>query len=207
MFSPQQLFPFSTGMVKLALTCCLYVYLNYKIYEMITRVLLFVSFVLGMAGAGEAQTLKKYAVSNSGCSVYMFCDPGRFDIDHSEDSSTVYTAQCETGDVTYGVICIRLLEQVNDLKEAEELMISYLDYLKLDFEIKSAAGYGKGHKLNNAANSTGVIDYWKDAANNNWKIKAWTDGKYIGVLFAFSKKELPEPKINAFLDGFRLPGS
>ncbi len=167
---------------------------------------LIVSIALCMASAGEAQTLKKYAVSHSGCSVYMFCDPGKFDIDHSEDSSTVYTAQCKTGDVTYGVICIRLLEQVNNLTEAEELMISYLDYLKLDFEIKSAAGYGKGHKLNNAANTTGVIDYWKDAGKNNWKIKAWTDGKFIGVLFAFSIKELPEPKINAFLDGFRLPG-
>ncbi len=170
------------------------------------RALILVSIFLSMAGAGKAQTLKKYAVSNSGCSVYMFCDPGRFDIDHSEDSSTVYTAQCKTGDVTCGVICIRLLEQVNDLAEAEELMISYLDYLKLDFEIKSAAGYGKGHKLNNATNTTGVIDYWKDGGKNNWKVKAWTDGKFIGVLFAYSQNELPEPKINAFLDSFRLPG-
>lgn len=153
-----------------------------------------------------AQGLKKYSISNSGCSVYMYCDVKGFLSDYSEDSSKVFTGECINADVTYGVICIKLLNPVEQLDKAEELMISYLDFLKADFNVRQAAGYGKGHKLKENEKTTGVIDYWKDGENRNWKIKAWTDGKFVAVLYGNSLKELPEQKLNVFLDGFRLPG-
>lgn len=163
------------------------------------------SFFL-IANCCSGQTIKKYSISNSGCSIYMYCEPPRFDIDKSEDSSLVYTSECPANGVLYGVICIKLLEAVNDLKKAEELVSDYLDYLKLNFEIKKATGYGKDHRLNNNENTRGIIDYWEDAQKNNWKVKAWTDGKFIGVLYAHSVKELPETKVDVFLNGLRFPG-
>ena len=153
-----------------------------------------------------AQSLKKYPISNSGCSLYMYCKPEKFDFDYSEDSSKVYTGECEVADVNYGVICIKLLKPIEGINEAEEMMISYLDFLKADFHVKSSAGYGKGHILNKNATTRGIIDYWTDTENYKWKVKAWTDGKYIGVLYANTLKELNESKVNVFLDGFRLPG-
>jgi hypothetical protein len=155
--------------------------------------------------SSQSQGLRKYAISNSGCSLYMYCDPKKFDFDYSEDSSKVYTGECINGEVNYGVICIKLLTPVDDLNKAEELMTSYLDFLKADFHVKDSAGYGRGHILNKNEKTKGIIDYWKDTEEQNWKIKAWTDGRYIGVLYAHSKKELPESKVNVFLDGFRLP--
>jgi hypothetical protein len=103
------------------------------------------------------------------------------------------------------VICVKLLNPLTDLAMAEDLLLAYADHLKGSFEITSAAGYGRGHHLNNNENTRGILDYWQDKEKNNWKIKAWTDGKYIGFLYAYGKKELPETKINVFLDGFRLP--
>ncbi|MGB3007870.1 MAG: hypothetical protein WBC06_15250 [Chitinophagaceae bacterium] len=150
------------------------------------------------------QSLKKYPISNSGCSVYNYCDI-KYDISKSQDSSTVYAGECSKDEISYGVICVKLLEPVKDLNAAEELLISYADFLKSSFKITKSAGYGKGHRLNNNENTLGIIDYWEDAEKENWKIKAWTDGKFIGFLYAYSKKELPETKINLFLDGFRLP--
>ena len=76
---------------------------------------------------------------------------------------------------------------------------------KLNFNIIQAAGYGKGHTLSKFANAIGVLDYWKDKEGNGWKIKGWTDGKFIGVLYAFSKIDLPESKVNVYLDGFGFP--
>jgi len=136
----------------------------------------------------------------------MFCEPPLFDVDKSEDSSMVYSSECEKDDVMYGVICVKLIDPVTDLQQAEDLAISYLGYLKLNFEIKKAVGYGKGHRLHDNENTRGIIDYWEDKEKNNWKVKAWTDGKFIGVLYAHSLKELPETKVNVFLDSFRLPG-
>lgn len=163
-------------------------------------------FFLLMASFSSGQAIKKYPISNSGCFIYMYCEPPRFDIDKSEDSSLVYTSECGKDGVLYGIICIKLLEHVNDLAKAEELVVEYLDYLKLNFEIKKAAGYGKGHRLNNNENSRGIIDYWEDAQKNSWKVKAWTNGKFIGVLYAHAEKDLPETKVDVFLNGLRFPG-
>ncbi len=154
--------------------------------------------------SGLTQSLKKYPVSNSGCFVYNYCDI-KFETSKSQDSSLVYTGECIKDEVSYGVICVKLLIPVNNLVAAEDLLISYADYLRGSFDITKAVGYGKGLILNNNENTRGIVDYWEDAEKNKWKIKAWTDGKYIGFMYAYSKKELPEQKINAFLDGLRFP--
>jgi hypothetical protein len=153
----------------------------------------------------HAQSLKKIPISNSGCSLYAFCD-FKFEQEYSEDSSLVYVSECVKDDVNYGVICVKLLMPADNLDRAEESLINYLDYLKTSFKISKAAGYGRGHRLANNENTRGVLDYWEDGEKNNWKIKAWTDGKFIGVLYAYSAKELNETKLNVFLEGFRFPG-
>ena len=157
------------------------------------------------ATAVNAQSLKKYSVSNSGCSLYSYCE-SKYDVDYSDDSSKVYTGECTVGEITYGVICVKLLNIINDLDAAEEMMVSYVEFLKNSFNIKKAAGYDKGHHLNNNENTRGILDYWEDKEADKWKIKAWTDGKYIGFMYAYSKKELPEAKVNVFLESLRLPG-
>ena len=153
----------------------------------------------------HAQPLKKVPISNSGCSVYTYCD-FRFEKEYSEDSSLVYVSECAKDEMTYGVICVKLLQPANDLDRAEESLISYLDYLKTSFKISKSAGYGLGHRLASNENTRGVLDYWEDSDKNNWKVKAWTNGKFIGVLYGYSTKELPESKLNIFLESFRFPG-
>jgi hypothetical protein len=161
--------------------------------------------LLFLSSTASSQMLKKYPAGASGCSAYLYCS-AKFEMSKSQDSSLVYSSECTVGEVSYGVICIKLLNPLTDLAMAEDLVVAYADYLKGSFEITSAAGYGKGHRLNNNENTRGILDYWEDKDKNNWKIKAWTDGHYIGFMYAYSKKELPETKVNVFLDGFRLPG-
>ncbi len=151
------------------------------------------------------QSFKKYPIGTSGCSAYFFCNPDKFDLSKSPDSSYVYTGECSAEDVTYGVICVKLKDKIDDLEACEKMLISYLDYLKGSLNIISAAGYGKGHKLKDRQDTRGVIDYWQDKDKANWKVKGWTDSKYIVVMYAFTTKELPETKVNLFLDGLVLP--
>ncbi len=167
--------------------------------------LLFVIFFSATTVFGHAQRLSKYAIGNSGCAVYMFCDPGEFKLSLSDDSSKVYTSECTSEGVVYGAICVKLMVANTDLSSAEDLVVAYLDYLKTSFEIKESVGYGRGNQLNNNEKTKGVIDYWKGSDNQKWKIKGWTNGSYIGVLYAHSKTELPA-KIDVFLNSFRMPG-
>lgn len=163
-----------------------------------------VLFFLLLSVYSQGQTLKKYAIGNSGCSFYGYCD-AKINIEYSPDSSKVFKGECVVGDVSYGIICVKLLNPVIDLTAAEDLLIAYVDYIKTTVEIEKAAGYGRGHRLNNDENTRGILDYWEDAEKDKWKIKAWTDGSYIGFMFAYSSKDLPEPKVDAFLNGFVLP--
>ena len=156
------------------------------------------------ATIAHSQTLKKYAISNSGCSLYNYCE-SKYEMSLSDDSSKVYTGECAAGDVTYGVVCVKLLTPVPDSIMAEDLLIAYLEYLKSSFSITKAAGYGKGHVSPSDKKLHGIIDYWEDAELDKWKIKAWTDGRYIGFMYTYSKKELPETKVNVYLDSFKVP--
>lgn len=150
------------------------------------------------------QSLKKYPVANTGCSVYMFCDPKRFTADIDDDSSNVYTSECFVGEVKYGVMLIELRKPIASIAKAEDELLERLDFLKADFSVTDSAGYGRGHRLNQNENTRGVIDYWKDSEGNNWKIKAWTDLKFVAILYALSKTELPEQRVSVFLEGIRF---
>ena len=168
--------------------------------------LFFSLLLISSSTALNSQSLKKYEIGNSGCSVYGFCDHGEFDMTYSQDSAKVYTSECGNDDGYYGVICIQFVKEITPVADAEEVLVSYLDYLKTAFKISSAAGYGKGHRLKQNENTRGIIDYWKDDEKNNWKVKGWTDGKFIVVLYVYSKKELSETKVNVFLDGLKFKG-
>ncbi|MBL7743610.1 MAG: hypothetical protein JNN00_09090 [Chitinophagaceae bacterium] len=155
-----------------------------------------------------SQSIKKYPIGSTGCSAYFFCEPSKRDVNYSEDSSAITTQECLNDGIHYGIICVQLKVAITSLSDAEDMMIAYLDYLKTTFKIRSATGYGKGHRLKGREDTRGIIDYWMDETKDNWKVKSWTDGKFIGVLYAYGtdQKELPETKVNVFLDSFRLPG-
>ena len=152
-----------------------------------------------------SQGLKKYPIDVSGCSAYFYCNPGNFDLSYSPDSSKVYIGECSAEQNSYGVICVKFKEPVADINSAEKVLEAYLDFLKTNFKITTAAGYGKGHRLRGSEKIHGIIDYWKDEEKNNWKIKGWTNGDFIVIMYAYSKQELPETKVNVFLDGIVFP--
>lgn len=164
--------------------------------------LLFCSFLLSLAVS--AQSIKKMPVEQSGCSYYGYCSI-RFETSYSQDSSKVYAGECVKDSISWGLICVKMSNLPSSLEQAEEILTAYLNHLKSSFAIQKSAGYGKGHRLNKNENTRGILDYWEDSEKNNWKIKGWTNGRFIAVLYAFSKKELPENRVNLFLDGFRMP--
>lgn len=163
-------------------------------------------FLLAATSFSYGQSFKKYAIGNSGCSVYSYCDPGKFEMTYSQDSAKVFTSECNIDNVYYGMICIELTEPTANIKEGEDVLVSYLDFLKSAFKVTEAAGYGKGHRLRGKEGTRGIIDYWKDGDKNQWKVKGWTDSKFIAVLYAYSLADLSETKVNAFLDGFLFKG-
>lgn len=156
-------------------------------------------------GIYAQQTPATVAISNTGCTVQVYCFPGRFDTYDLEDGSTVYADDCEKEGITYGIYCVKLKKAIGNPDAAADTAISYLDFLKLDFGIVKANGYDKGHVLNKDQQTRGVYDSWEDADKHKWNVKAWTNGQFICVLYMHSLAELPEKKCAVFLEGIRFP--
>lgn len=159
----------------------------------------------------QAPRFKKVPVSDSGCSIYIPGDPGPVDLSYSPDSSKVYTI--ETLDSTYnayfhmGAIVVRLKDMTMKPEESEDMVISYLDYLKTAFNIKKAAGYGKGHTLTTHPTAKGVIDYWEDADGDQWAVKGWAAESTMFIMFIYGPKEFPNYNVQSvFFEGARFPG-
>lgn len=153
----------------------------------------------------KSQLLKKYRISNSGCSIYMFCDPGQFEKSYSQDSSVVFTGECVKEDFTYGLICVQLKDSMTSDQDAEALLESYMDFLKGQFNIRQSAGYGKGMHLNNRQDIIGIVDYWQAENKEQWSLQGWTDGKIIAVLYVKGKERADYNKQQVYFKGFRFP--
>jgi hypothetical protein len=171
-----------------------------RMLRLLLPLLLFISLL------STAQDPSRIAISSTGCTLQVYCFPGRFDAYDLEDGSTVFADDCEKDGVTYGIYCVKLKKPVTNLDAAEDSMISYLDFLKLDYGIVKGKGYDKGHKLNKDDGTRGIKDSWEDVDKNKWKVRAWTNGQFICVLHVHSSKELPDKKTETFLEGLRFPG-
>ncbi len=150
-----------------------------------------------------SQAQKKIVIGNTGVSFSSPCQLS-FDKSQSKDSSIVYNGECQTGELTYGVILVKLLHRRADLNEAEKITADYLQYLNQSFNITHAEAYQKGLRLNNNEMTRGVHDQWADARQNKWLVNAWTNGSYITVLYIYGKK-VPDGSSATFLNSLRFP--
>jgi hypothetical protein len=174
-----------------------------KNYKKILLTSLLFSFIINLNAQQQEGT--RVQISNTGCTVQVICFPGRFDAYDLEDGSTVYADDCLKDEVTYGIYCVKLKKPISDIAMYEDSIASYLDFMKLDYGIVKSKGYDKGHELNKDESTRGIYDTWEDADKNKWKVRAWTNGIFVCVLFVYSAKELPEKKTDIFLNGLLFP--
>lgn len=166
--------------------------------------ILIATILFSGASFSQVHRFNKYEIGSTGCTVYL-PDEIVFNFSYSDDSSEVYTGELFTDSASYGIICVRFREPIGEIKEPNvELLISYLDYLKQALGIVEAAGYGKGHTMENHPTAAGVIDYWQDAANTEYRVKAWVENRFLAVLYVTGTGS-SSPIHDVFLNGFHFP--
>lgn len=171
-----------------------------------------------LPAALSAQTdvprFSKYPVAETGCTLYMPADPGEFTASDSEDGSKVYVGEVQSGDYFFAAIVVKLAEPIDGSDPITGwnfganylLMESYLDFLKGQFGVTDAAGYGKGHTMESNEMAVGMIDYWLDAEGVRYAIKGWCDPHFLAVLMVYGPDEYPHfNALELYLNGFRFP--
>lgn len=154
-----------------------------------------------------APRFTKTAIGESGCYAYMPPGEIEFSLEYSPDSSKVYSGEIYVDGYSYAVIAVKFNEAtvLETAEEKNDMLVSYLDFLKESFSITESAGYGMGHTLEKFPDAVGAIDYWLDVDGDVWEIKGWADSNTLGIMMIYGPTDYPN--FNAqqlYLDGFRF---
>jgi hypothetical protein len=187
---------------------CLFVLIKIK-YMKTGFLILIVSLSISALGQEPAKpSFRKYPVASTPCSVYLPKSPGEWTKEAAQDSSDVYTVEVKADPFLYDVIAVKFAYPIGSAtsEQMENLLISYLDYLKTVFKVKSAAGYGKGHILPGNDKAYGVLDFWDDTEGLKMKVKGWITREYLSVMVVSGKTDPGDAATtDIFLNGFRFP--
>lgn len=150
---------------------------------------------------------RKYEIGDSGCSAYFYTQPAPAEMSLSEDKSKVYIMEStdEQGN-TYSTITVKFAESI-DAENSEELLISYMDYLKSSLKVIKSSGYSSGIQLPAHPAARGVKDYWSDAESNG-TVVGYVDTNFLAVMFVWQVENDPDifSKSEAFFKGYRFAG-
>jgi hypothetical protein len=164
-------------------------------------------FLLATSFASRFITPRKFKVQvigNTGCSALLFSDSG-LECTKTESGDQFYFYESVQKDVTYGMICIHLQEDYS-MPDAVEMLNSYITKLKGPFYILHTTGLRQIADWNSAT-TTVFTDYWQDSNQEDWKIKGYTNGKVLAILYVKNIGHAATEKHELFLDSFHFTGS
>lgn len=143
---------------------------------------------------------KRYIIGNSGCSSFLPNDRNLLHIQRTKDGDRIYFNESNLRNVTYGLITVQM-KDVFTLKQAEEILVQYINRCRKPFGIS----YNISMQVENAAGKIVITDYWQDEKSIDWKVKGYTDGKTLALLYVKNITNAPVKDHDDFLNSFRFP--
>lgn len=116
----------------------------------------------------------------------------------------VQVRECNENDVTYGLISISLKATYTNLSDAESALLGFMKQLQQTFAIYCTTGLCIETFVQRS--KTAITDYWQDAAQRDWKVKGWTNGKTIAFLYIKNIGAVSVDKEDYFLNGSFIAG-
>lgn len=155
------------------------------------------SFVLRLT---SARKFRNYFIGDTGCSVSLLPGCRNFEKVSTKNGDNVYFTEFKEDKVKYGVICITLNSEYDE-DRGEALLLNYLNKLRKSFFILHHTGMQASIDWN-CRNSVAFEDYWQDIDGNDWKIKAYSNGNAMSILYVKNINDLDVKKQDQFLDSF-----
>ncbi|HWJ92337.1 MAG TPA: hypothetical protein VNR87_14575 [Flavisolibacter sp.] len=160
--------------------------------------LLATSFALRLS---SSKKFKNFFIGDTGCSALLLSSS---DVQRTKTVSGdhLYFSEFNESKVGYGLICIHLKQEC-DLNEASEMLHSYMEKLRGPFYVLHNTGIQKDVDWNTDCSKT-LVDYWQDADKQDWKVKGYTDGRFMAVLYVKNISQVEVRKQDLFLDSFHF---
>lgn len=145
---------------------------------------------------------RRYLIGQSGCTSLLLSGFNQLNVTHTKDGDVIYFNDSTTTGVTYGIICVRM-KQVYTLRQAETILVQYINRARKPLQI----AYNISMEIEKAAGLITITDYWQDEEGMDWKIKGYTDGKAVAILYVKNIAEAAVKEHDAFLNGFQFSGN
>ena len=159
----------------------------------------FLLLASGLAFRIPKQKFKRYLLGATGCSTYLVSGNSTVHFKHTKDGDRVYFYdQCVDG-ITYGFISVQMKE-VFTLQQAENILVQYINRVRKPFHI----AVNISMEIEKKDNLITINDYWQDEQGTDWKIKGYTNGKTIAVLYVKNITDCLVDEQDTFLNGFKF---
>jgi hypothetical protein len=149
----------------------------------------------------SSKKIKLQFIGNTGCSAFLSAG-NKLESTLTQSGDQLYFHEFKDKNVTYGMICIDMNRQYN-LVEAEEMLRSYIDKLRGPLYILHNTGVYEAADWNSETSKT-IIDYWQDCNKKDWKVKGYTNGKTLAVLYVKNIGNADVKSQDFFLDSFHF---
>jgi hypothetical protein len=143
---------------------------------------------------------KKYQIGDTGCTALLFSDHPKFVRSITSSGDYLYTYDFQDSQATYGVICIQMQQELR-LEEAQKVLHSYINKLRGPFFILHQTGIEPATDWN-SMETISMTNYWQDTEQRDWKVKGYTNGKVMAVLYVTDIAKIDVKKQECFLDSF-----
>ena len=146
----------------------------------------------------------RYTIANTGCSIRFFADPGVFTATRTPDGEMMYYNDCTIDEVSYGSVTVALADVLVHDDTIEEVMLQLMRIIKNTHYIKYVTGTSTGLKQKEDPNVQGMVEYWQDDKGIDWKVKSWTNGAFIIVLYVKNISKACSQQQDIYLDGIKF---
>ncbi|HEX2609136.1 MAG TPA: hypothetical protein VHK91_17265 [Flavisolibacter sp.] len=149
----------------------------------------------------SARKSRKVFIGNTNCSFSFSAGPLEFDITENEQGDTLYLAESQERNVSYGILCADLHEKWS-LEEGKAILLNYMERLQKPFQALYNTGISDCTHWHQQTDSCTVMDYWQDQYQQDWKLKGYTNGKIIALLYVKNIGDAEASRHDHFLDSF-----
>ena len=149
----------------------------------------------------SSKKIKLQFIGNTGCSALRSSD-NKLESTLTQCGDQLYFHEFKDKNVTYGMICVNMNAQYS-LTEAGEMLRSYIDNLRGPLYILHNTGIHEDTDWNSETSTT-IVDYWQDCNKKDWKVKGYTNGKTLAVLYVKNIGHADVKSQDFFLDSFHF---
>jgi hypothetical protein len=141
---------------------------------------------------------KRYIIC-PGCSALLNSASRTLHVRRTRDGDRLHFNEYTADSVTYGMVCVRL-QNACTLNKAEDILLQFLRRCRRPLHIR----HSSTPEIESDGKLLTVTDYWQDKAGIDWKVKGYTNGKVISILYVKNISDTTVKAHDTYLDGFRF---